>query len=875
MDKDAMGLCAKRPPMSIHAVIVRKEMVVNVGGFDPGLATNEDWDLWLRCARIGAKFAVVPRKLAFYWWTPGSLTMSASQMTRDFQTVLSRARRPDPRLAGGGSVAPFNNSGESLCVAGLWNALSSIARGGRAEDVLEAIMEPFYVPWNLADAGGAMVDGIAVGAGRSVREVIHSLSEIAPEIADLFDRLGRREHDPRLSYTLWKALEREAIRAGRFGGRMELRHTVAVKLGLRAMTSGVTSRSDIDSAVFKFPLLRPVRHFMFEGPLWNGRMTGREVRALFREHLLNLLWRLAQRFQDQLEPPLQAAWGAAAAVYRKLKQIARRIVVRSDAASASPTRERAAAPSSQASTSAPEGARMVLVSAYADVAAAIPPPSRESGQGAPTPYGVRSDLRGAWDAFFRSRPDPWDYDSPYEQTKYERTLDLISEGPVGRALELACAEGRFTLRLAQRCDHVCALDVSEAAVERAKERCSAYSNVTYVVGDFFDEPIEGQWDLIVCSEVLYYVSDSNLLYPLAKRLRDALNPGGRLLLAHAYELSDEPARTGMDWEVAFGAKVIEKTFARVSGLRHVKSRRTPLYQIDLFERSEMSDSAQVEDLPLGTPLEPSVARSVVWNGAILTRAQARSSLAFRIPVLMYHRVSDEGPPELAQYRVSPRQLEHQLRFLRRRGYRSITPDLWEWHVARGRPITGRPVILTFDDAYADFVEAAWPIVQRNGFSAHVFAPVDKIGGRADWDAGLADPAPLMSWEHVKQLRGEVSFGSHLTTHVRADSLDSEALLYEAARSKAMLERVTGCEVITVAPPYGAADQRVRQVLKIAGFTRVFSSGGGAAPVFGRPLSTPRVWVRGDDDIWSFADKLGRRDEPPEAADEPDAADGSR
>jgi Nodulation protein S (NodS) len=57
--------------------------------------------------------------------------------------------------------------------------------------------------------------------------------------------------------------------------------------------------------------------------------------------------------------------------------------------------------------------------------------------------------RAKWEGLF-AVPDPWGYSSPYEQTKYEHTLELLPEGPIGRALELACAEGHFTVQLAPR-----------------------------------------------------------------------------------------------------------------------------------------------------------------------------------------------------------------------------------------------------------------------------------------------------------------------------------------------------------------------------------------------------------------------------------------
>ena len=86
------------PPTVIHGVVARRCILQAVGGFDPTLRTNEDWDLWLRVARSGARFAREPRRLAYYWNTGTSLTRDPVAMVRDVITVLDRARRPDPRV---------------------------------------------------------------------------------------------------------------------------------------------------------------------------------------------------------------------------------------------------------------------------------------------------------------------------------------------------------------------------------------------------------------------------------------------------------------------------------------------------------------------------------------------------------------------------------------------------------------------------------------------------------------------------------------------------------------------------------------------------------------------------------------------------------
>src|SRR5260370_41663765 len=124
------------------------------------------------------------------------------------------------------------------------------------------------------------------------------------------------------------------------------------------------------------------------------------------------------------------------------------------------------------------------------------------------------------------------------------TVSLLPRGVVGRALEVGWSEGIFTSLLAARVEQLTAADISETALARARRRCAAFGNVDYRCMDFFDEDLPQSLDLLVCSEVLYYLADRRELARLARKLADALAPSGRLLAAHAKELKDDPSSTG-------------------------------------------------------------------------------------------------------------------------------------------------------------------------------------------------------------------------------------------------------------------------------------------------------------------------------------------
>jgi Glycosyl transferase family 2 len=90
----------------IHTYIVRRSLVEAVGGFDPGLRTCEDWDLWQRIARTGARFGAVREQLAAYRIRAGSATSNGQQLLADGLQVLTRGHGTDRRVAQPHAVYP-------------------------------------------------------------------------------------------------------------------------------------------------------------------------------------------------------------------------------------------------------------------------------------------------------------------------------------------------------------------------------------------------------------------------------------------------------------------------------------------------------------------------------------------------------------------------------------------------------------------------------------------------------------------------------------------------------------------------------------------------------------------------------------------------
>ena len=147
-------------------------------------------------------------------------------------------------------------------------------------------------------------------------------------------------------------------------------------------------------------------------------------------------------------------------------------------------------------------------------------------------------FEGAWRV-----GDPWDLEtSALDQESYARQLALVGDRRYGRVLEIGCAAGAFTRRLAALADRVLALDVAPSAIERARQ--DVPPNVDFRVGDAMElDPVrEGPWDLVVMSETIYYLGWLYTFFEvgwLADQLFEATESGGRFLMANTYGSSSQ------------------------------------------------------------------------------------------------------------------------------------------------------------------------------------------------------------------------------------------------------------------------------------------------------------------------------------------------
>jgi SAM-dependent methyltransferase len=179
-----------------------------------------------------------------------------------------------------------------------------------------------------------------------------------------------------------------------------------------------------------------------------------------------------------------------------------------------------------------------------------------------------------FDRIYAADPDPWRFTtSRYEREKYAATLAALGARRFGAGFEVGCSIGVLTRLLAPRCDTLLAVDVARTALTAARRRCAGLPGVRIerrqIPGDWPD----GAFDLIVLSEVLYFLGTADIACS-AKRAAASLRPGGLTLLVNWTGPTDTPC-TGDEAADLFAS-------AAAPVLRPIRRVTASTYRLDLL-----------------------------------------------------------------------------------------------------------------------------------------------------------------------------------------------------------------------------------------------------------------------------------------------------
>ena len=182
-----------------------------------------------------------------------------------------------------------------------------------------------------------------------------------------------------------------------------------------------------------------------------------------------------------------------------------------------------------------------------------------------------------FDDVYAAKDDPWDFaTSEYEARKYAATLQSLRRENYENAFEIGCSIGVLTEKLAARCAKLLAVDVSEKALAQARERCKNLSNIRFKKMIVPREFPEEKFDLILISEVGYYLSEKDWQTAMEKIFAHLVEKG-QIALVHWRPFVHDYPQTG---------DAIHSSFADFASgkMQRLNEKTTEKYRLDVWEK---------------------------------------------------------------------------------------------------------------------------------------------------------------------------------------------------------------------------------------------------------------------------------------------------
>jgi peptidoglycan/xylan/chitin deacetylase (PgdA/CDA1 family) len=227
----------------------------------------------------------------------------------------------------------------------------------------------------------------------------------------------------------------------------------------------------------------------------------------------------------------------------------------------------------------------------------------------------------------------------------------------------------------------------------------------------------------------------------------------------------------------------------------------------------------------------------------------------KIPILMYHSVSEQASAKFRRFAVAPALFHEHMAYLHQQNYTPLTvTQLMRMRTQDSSALPERPVVLTFDDGFADFYTAALPMLQEYNFCATLYIVTAFVGGTSLWlqHEGEAQ-RPILSWEQIASIQAAgIECGGHTHTHPQLDTLSPTQAREEIAQCKRILEQRLGQEVESFAYPFGYHTTTTQRLVREAGYTSACAVKYAMSSETDNPFSLARLIVTADTHVEALA-----------------------
>jgi len=817
-DVDAFNLFAFTCAFCIHSCLVKKLAVLKVGKFDQSLITCEDWDLWQRIARTGAKFTLIPDYLAVYRMRSASASNKGIQLFKDGLIVVSRGHSKDPRVFNPDEKYINGTSAPDLrkAIFGLftWSAGLMFGSGDNPLRLLEHLpkIELHFI--NVTGFANEFFRAAILPTGRSF-EVWEELYNKNFEVLKSFlKKVEDLTFMPEFVNRCLISFERIFLNEVNFSSPKILGTTLGIPLDITREINHLFTEKHIEKVIIKITAEEKVLGNI-ELPVINGFIHKYVIKDAAAE---NYGWRILGEFFKEN-------------IYRNLT-LKRLIVL-----------------------------KLIMKLHKKDI----------------RKYSINyfeklHDFIG-WAIFLQecfNRP-LWTtkrFYLPFRQLKFVRTVvqntdPLIIE--IGNEIPNLKLIKQDLILIITAGGNACA----KISISTRKKFLHAQELRSIIIKELGYELCR-----MVVREILLEKELKEKI-SLIERMRDIYRE--TVLKASPGRGAADSCSNSYEIKKIISSR--EKTLIiprRNSQFQDDSSARFASLPIETFINSigqkvkYMTNKAEMEISPDSKNYDyliysPNVITAGGDNPLLVKDLRVYEPKKYRIkfpahawelPILMYHRIAPSGSDLTKPYRITPSEFEKQMQYLHGEGYRTVSFEAWYAAVKLNKPLPGKTIILTFDDGYLDFYQYAFPVLEKYKLGAYVFIVTDNVGQFNEWDQRLGEKVPLMNWGQIAELNNEgIGFGSHGSNHRPLTALNSEQLACQFLNSLNALRKNLGTTINSIAYPYGDYDPVVKHIAGACGYTFALTCDNGKCGKYSQLLALPRIEISGSDSLESFIRKV--------------------
>ncbi|MBW4523132.1 MAG: glycosyltransferase [Scytolyngbya sp. HA4215-MV1] len=837
---DLFAELARYCPFSINACIVRKALVLALGGFDPFFYNNQDWDLWQRIARTGARFVAVPEVLAFYRMRHNSHSSdSTKRFTYGLRTLI-QGHSPDPRVPNPHPAHVNGMPAERLpglkLLLATWCAGTVLGVGKDARyllDLLEAEPIPDLDPLSIALC---LLESLPVPTTESPGILWERWSEVEPCVNDFLFAMETKSQAPLLTDRVRVILDRLILQQAEAPLPLALGKTYAIRVEVTEPLRDLYPPVAVERA---YCLVEAAGSPLgtLELPVCDGVLSAVvmadaiaanfawQILGRFFEQTLYAKITTADNFQSFHDEQgwlifLQQLWNCPdwsnADFYnphliREVSTLTQQIEhneLTLEISEALPNVSVSASELTVLLTVGGSALGFITVPVEKEVVTAQAlRVALLLGAGAELCCAVvREGLLG------RSLSDPTSLRNRLSEAAQQKSNHI----PMWQrsARDTASDQGKSMLVLGRRSGDIGTSDSRWARLPAATAAALLESAIA-THEPLLQLPTKG----CIPSQVLY-APDVILSASPYQPTRFEAKP----------QVESAKFNQMYDAEAALPARSWLRRFWR--------NAVTTLEQLHP-ESPHPPSSAQV-------PL-PSQQKRLKSHLVDLMVTQ-------QLAILKYHPIVVDRS-QANGWRMTPQTLAEQLRYLQEAGYYSVNLQTWHQAMTNRQALPGRAILITFDDESLAFYTEAFPLLEKYGFSATVFLAIDRIEQSNDCP-NERKTSTYMNWQQIRQLQASgIEFGSRSLSHRPLTGLSVTEVVQEAARSRTILARELGTSVRSFAYPDGDYDPVVQHLIGACGYTFGLTHRPERSHFRDARLALPRIEIKASDLLQDFVAKL--------------------